>query len=76
MVKRILHWLLGAVVIAYVVTGFGITEFRTVETVTFGLLTKPLAFEIHDNLFIPFLLLLVLHISISFIRKSKRKSPQ
>jgi hypothetical protein len=30
--------------------------------VTFGLLTKPLAFKVHDNLLIPFIVLLGLHI--------------
>ncbi len=60
--KRIIHWLLAALVIIYLVTGFGITEFRTVETLTLGLLTKALAFKIHNNLWIPFVLLLGLHV--------------
>ena len=60
--RQIVHWLLLAVLALYLITGFGITEYRVVEHVTFGLLTKPLAFMIHDNLLIPFIILLGLHI--------------
>jgi len=60
--KRIVQWLLLAVIILYGITGFGITEYRTVELLTFGLLSKSLSFEIHNNLLIPFIVLLGLHI--------------
>jgi dolichol kinase len=60
--RQIVHWLLLAVIVFYLVTGFGITEYRVVEHLTFGLLSKPLAFKIHDNLLIPFIILLGLHI--------------
>ena len=76
-IKRIIHWLLAIVSALYLVTGFGITEFRTVEALTFGLLTKPLSFVIHENLFIPFIVLLSLHIFIlpliGFCLKSRRR---
>ena len=61
-IKIVVHWLLIIVTVLYLVTGFGITEFRIVETFTFGLLTKSLAFRLHDNLLIPFVILLILHI--------------
>ena len=77
LIKRIIRWLLAVVAIVYVVTGFGITEFRTVEALTFGLLTKPLSFVLHENLFIPFMVLLSLHIFIlpllGFCLKLKRR---
>jgi cytochrome b561 len=60
--KQIVHWLLMAVVVVYFITGFGITEYRIVESLTLGLLTKPLAFKIHNNLWIPLVILLVMHI--------------
>lgn len=60
--RQVVHWLLLAVLALYVITGLGITQFRIVEQATFGLLSKPLAFMIHDNLLIPFIILLVLHI--------------
>lgn len=60
--KAIVHWSLLALVVLYFVTGFGITEYRTVEALTLGLLTKAISFKVHNSLWIPFLVLLVLHI--------------
>jgi len=57
----------------FLITGFGITEFRTVETLTFGLLTKNLTFKIHNNLWIPFIILLGLHIFFSLIKMKEGK---
>lgn len=70
--KRVVHWLLVAVIALYLITGFGITEYRVVEQVTFGLLTKPLAFKVHDNLLIPFIVLLILHIYQGFGKSTKK----
>jgi hypothetical protein len=64
-VKRVIRWSLAVLVVAYIVTGFGITEARTVEHLTFGLLDKYWAFKIHNNLVIPFITLLALHILLS-----------
>ena len=60
--QRVVHWLLLAMLALYFISGLGITQFRTVESVTFGLLTKPLSFRMHDFLWIPFVILLALHI--------------
>lgn len=68
---RIAHWSLLVVAIFFLVSGFGITEFRVVETITFGLLTKNLAFRIHEVLWIPFVILLVLHSYQGLRRKNK-----
>jgi hypothetical protein len=62
LMKGTIHWLLTALVIVYLITGFGITGYRIVEPLTFGLLTKSLAHKIHINLEIPFIILLILHI--------------
>ena len=62
LMKGTIHWLLTALVIIYLITGFGITEYRIVDPLTFGLLTKSLAHKIHINLEIPFIILLILHI--------------
>jgi Ni,Fe-hydrogenase I cytochrome b subunit len=62
LVRRTIHWLLTVVVIIYLLTGFGITQYRIVEPLTFGLLTKNLAHMIHMNLEIPLIVLLVSHI--------------
>jgi hypothetical protein len=60
------------VAIVFLVSGFGITEFRIVETLTFGLLTKSLAFKIHEVVWIPFVILLVLHSYQGLSRKKKK----
>lgn len=72
-IRKTIRWLLLIAVILYVVTGFGITEFRTVETLTFGLLTKNLAFRIHEALWIPFVVLLAAHVLYSPILRLWRK---
>ncbi len=69
--RQIVHWLLLAVIVLYLLTGFGITEYRVVEHLTFGLLTKNLAFNIHNNLLIPFIVLLGLHIYQQIRKASK-----
>ena len=73
MVKRIVRWLLLTTTVLYLVTGFGITQFRIVESLTFGFLTKSLAFQLHNNLWIPFVILLVLHIYLSLTSKMRAK---
>jgi len=77
LVKGAIHWLLTVVAIVYLITGFGITEYRIVESLTFGLLTKSLAHQIHMNLEIPFITLLVLHIWVLPLLKYLRlKNPR
>ena len=71
--KNITHWLLLVVIIVYLISGFGISEFRTVEALTSGLLTKSLAFKMHDVLLIPLLVLLSLHIFMSSFSRFLRK---
>jgi hypothetical protein len=71
--KKVIPWLLLAVLAFYILTGFGITQFRTVEAITFGALTKNLSFRIHNDLTIPFAVLLAAHIVLPYvIRKSKK----
>ena len=53
--SKVVHWLFVAVIILYGITGYGITQYRIVEPATLGLLTKTLAFKIHDNLLIQIL---------------------
>jgi hypothetical protein len=62
LMKRTIAWLLTALVIIYLITGFGITQYRIVEPLTLGLLTKSLAQKIHLSIEIPFIILLILHI--------------
>jgi thiosulfate reductase cytochrome b subunit len=69
--RKIVPWLLLAVLVLYVVSGLGITQYRTVEKITFGLLTKNLSFQIHNDLLYLFLVLLVLHIALPYIVRKK-----
>lgn len=69
---RIIHWGLLASIVVYVISGFGITQARIVEPMTFGLLGKNLAFKIHDYVFFPFVILLILHLYITFRKKRIR----
>ena len=72
--KKVTPWVLLVVLALYVLTGLGITQFRTVEAITFGLLTKNLSFKIHNALTIPFAVLLVVHIVLPYIIRNSKKS--
>ena len=71
-VIQVTHWTFAVVTVVFLISGFGITEFRIVETLTFGLLTKSLAFKIHEVIWIPFVILLVLHSYQGLSRKKKK----
>jgi cytochrome b subunit of formate dehydrogenase len=73
LLKKVVRWLLLAAVLLYLVTGLGITEFRTVEDLTFGLLTKDIAFHLHDALLVPFIALLILHITLPALMRLLRR---
>jgi len=62
LVKKIIDWSLFVVTVVYLLTGLGITQYRIIELLTFGLLYKNLSFQIHENLLMLFLTLLSLHI--------------
>ena len=67
------RWLLLAAILLYLVSGLGITEFRTLERLTFGLLAKDTAFRLHDALLAPFIALLVLHITLPLLMRVLRR---
>jgi dolichol kinase len=73
LIRKTVQWLLLAVTGLFLITGFGITEIRVVETVTLGWLTKSWALKLHDNLWIPFVILLVLHVGLPLIFKRKAR---
>lgn len=73
LVKSTVRWLLLVVTVLFLITGFGISQFRVVETITLGWLTKSWALRLHDNLWIPFVVLLVLHVCLPFVFKGKPK---
>ncbi len=67
--KRSVHGLLAASLLIYIATGYGITEFRTVDPLTFHLLNKVISLRLHEAMGLPFLALLLVHIYLSFIKK-------
>jgi hypothetical protein len=67
----VVGWLLLALSLTLVITGLGITEYRTVEAGTFGLLGKALSFQLHSLLWIPFIAVLAAHLALSY-RAGKR----
>jgi thiosulfate reductase cytochrome b subunit len=71
--KKVVPWLLLAVLALYILTGLGITQFRIIEKITFGGLTKNLSFRIHEVLIYPFLALLVLHIVMRYVVRKGNK---
>lgn len=73
LIKRIIHWILVAYIVVYIVTGFGITEFQTVEPLTFGLMGKAGAMRLHDNMEIPFIVLIGVHIFLILVLRDKNK---
>jgi len=75
LIKRIVHGLLAVTIILALITGFGIKEYAIVESLTFGILTKSLAFKIHatPGLWLSLLALLIWHVFSGYIFKVKNK---
>lgn len=69
LIRKSVHYLLLVFTVIFIITGFGITEYRIIESITFSVLTKPVSHLIHSNLIIPFVILLILHVLLSI--KSK-----
>ena len=65
-IRRTAAYLALATVLLFIITGYGITQFRIVEKLSLGLLGKALAFKIHSWLIIPLIIFLLIHISLSF----------
>lgn len=63
--RRLVSWTLLALALLLILTGLGITEFRTVEPLTLGLLGKAFSFQLHSLLWIPFIIVLFLHVALS-----------
>jgi len=72
--KKITRWALLVAILLYVITGYGITEFRIVERITFGLLTKPLSFDIHHYIIYPAAGLLFVHVALPLVLRLVRRN--
>ena len=67
-VRHLVVWLLGAVTIVFLLSGFGITSSDLVTPLTLGLLGKSVSYQLHTYLWGPFLILLLLHIYLGLKR--------
>jgi cytochrome b561 len=70
----VVHWLLLAFVIVYIITGLGVTNYEIIEAVTFGGLTKLGAFQLHSSLLIPFIIVLALHIALTVVKNRQKRN--
>jgi hypothetical protein len=73
-IKRWVHFALTVVTALYVVTGIGISDYRLVESLSLGLLTKERSLWLHGNLLQLFAVLLFLHIYFKVRPMLKRKA--
>ncbi|BAI62161.1 hypothetical protein MCP_2089 [Methanocella paludicola SANAE] len=74
LIKRIIAWTLLAVTLFYLLTGFGITNSSTVDSLTLGLLGKAMSFRLHEILWIPFIILLAAHVFLNTLMKIWKRS--
>ena len=68
-IQKAAHILVTILIILYLLTGLGITNYQIVEPLTLGLLTKALSQKIHMALALPFIIVLALHIYFALSRK-------
>jgi cytochrome b561 len=66
--KKYVAYLLYALMIVVIISGLGISYYRTMEYLTMGILSKSLSFNIHVWVFAPLVILLVLHTSLPALR--------
>ena len=69
--RKIIHWGLLVIIIIFIITGLGIARYRIIESITLGLLTKPISFQVHTYLIFPLIIFLYLHIFLTWKKKKK-----
>lgn len=60
--RAAIRYTLLILTLIYLISGLGITQYQLIEPLTFGVLTRNLAFKIHDFLLVPFVVLLLIHV--------------
>ena len=71
-IKTLTHILLTIVIIIFIITGFGISHYHIIESLTGDALSKVTSYQIHSNLIIPLIVLLVIHIAFTLGKKFKK----
>ncbi|MBI4813533.1 MAG: hypothetical protein HY802_04230 [Methanobacterium sp.] len=69
--KKTVQITLIIMIFIVIISGLGITYYRSIELITGGLLDKTLSFQLHTLLFLPFLLILLIHIFFSWLWPKK-----
>lgn len=72
--QTLTHVLLTIVSILFILTGYGISNYQTIEALTGGTLSKLTSFQIHSNLMFPFIVLLITHICFTIGKKIQKKN--
>ncbi len=60
--RKIVRWLLFLVSGLLILSGYGIVKYRIVTELTLGYLDKAQSFRLHEQLALPFIILLLLHV--------------
>ena len=68
------HWLVTILIVVYIFTGLGITNYQLIGEVTFGGLSKLTAYQLHTALLYPFVVVLGLHIALTFIQNRRQRN--
>jgi len=71
-IKKTVHLALLILIAIVIISGLGISYYQTIEGITGGLLSKNLSFQLHTLLFLPFLLILLIHIFFSWLWPKKK----
>jgi len=64
-IRKTSAYLFLLTIIMYIITGYGITQFKFIEKYSIGLLTKALSFKIHMILIYPLVILALIHLYFS-----------
>ena len=67
-------WAAGALLLFTVLTGYGITEYGIVTSLTFGLLGKATSQRIHNFADIPLIVFLAVHVGIALWGRLARRN--
>lgn len=71
---KLAHWSLLALTVLVVISGLGITQYQVISAVTFGLLSKALAFKLHLWLWIPFVVAFIAHVLLTTRLFTRRRA--
>jgi uncharacterized membrane protein len=64
MIGRVCGWVTMALALVTLLTGYGITQYRIVDPLTFGILNKAMAQRLHAYTDVPFLIFMLSHVGI------------